>query len=143
MNKPSLLIIPVQNSLMAFKRALDQPELPCIDFEAVVDLVIDSVSSVREAEAELFHLGRTMLRDDFLGSRSGPMLNPSDEVSFYESPEENILGLEHIVALAKTLGQQLKQEFEGFRLYTDGELRYSYHGIIDEHSIILRTRTRR
>lgn len=129
--------------MLAFKRALDQPELPCIDFDAVVDVVVDSVSSRIEAEGELMNLGRTLMKDEFLGARTGTMLNPSDDISFYESPEDNILGLEHIVDLAKKLGQQVKQQFEAYRLYQGDELGYEYHGIIDEHAIILRPRTRR
>lgn len=146
MNKhPSLVIVPVQGGLLAFKEALDQPELPCIDFDAVVGVVIDSVSSKVEADGELLHLGAKLLRDEFFGGRTGPLLNPSDDIDFYESPEENIIGLEHVVDLTRQLGRQLKQEFEAYRLYQDGELGYEYHGILDEHSIVLRptSRTRR
>lgn len=143
MNRPLLLIVPVQNSLLAFKKALNHLELPCIDFEAVVEVVIDAVSSRKEADSELLHLGRTLWKDEFFGARTGSILNPSDDLSFYDSPEDNVFGLEHIVGLAKKLGQQLKQEFEAYRIYQDGETGYEYHGLIDEHAIILRTRTRR
>lgn len=137
MRRPHL-IVPVQESLLAFKRALDQPELPCIDFEAVLGIVVDSMSSRKEAPEELLHLGKTLLRDEYLGSRTGSVFSTDEEVSFYESPEDNILGLEHIVDLAKNLGQQLKQQFEAYRIYTGDDLGYEYHGIIDEHAIILR-----
>lgn len=139
--RPSLLVVPVQDSLLVFKKALDGLDLPCIDFEAVVGAVVDAVSSRKEADGEIQSLGVTLWQDEFFGARTGAMLNPDDEISFYESPEDNVLGMEHIVSLAKKMGQELKQEFEAYRIYQDGETGYEYHGLIDEHAIVLRPRT--
>ncbi len=135
---PRYLVIDAGSSLKDFKSSLEQPELPCIDVFAVLEKVVDTVSSRAEADQELQDLGRVLLADEFLGSRTASLYTYTGDCDFYETVEENIIGLDFIVGMARKLGQNLKQQFEAYQLYQNGEIAYEFHGIVDEHAIALR-----
>lgn len=144
MTRKSLIIVDVTSSLKEFRKAANQPELPStIDVDAVLDCVVDAISCTCEADAELLHLPKRLLCDDFLGSHreaDSSYMKFGDPFSLHESPEDNLFGFEIFSTLAQRLGQQLKQQFETYKLYENGELGYEFDGIVDEHAIALRAR---
>lgn len=135
-----LVIVGTANSFKQFKSAIDQHELPCIDADAVLEQVVEALSSRSESDTELYYLGSKLYEVELLGSKTGPTIfKRNRDIDIYEDPCENVLGVEYVVDLAKKLGHKLKQEFEALRLYNGDELGYEYHGIIDEHAIVLRS----
>ena len=143
MTRKSLIIVDVQSSLKQFRQGMNQPELPnIIDVDAVLDCVVDAISCTVEADAELLHLPTRLLCDDFLGSHRATesLISFDDPFSLHEQPGDDVFGLEIVSSLAQKLGQQLKQHFETYKLYKNGELGYEFHGIVDEHAIALRAR---
>ncbi len=142
--RPAYIVIDTQSNLKAFKYELNRPEMPCIDLDAVLERVVDSLSSRVEAPQEIANLHRSLSEDELLGSRSGiGLFDNEGDYCFYETIEENVFGFETIVDMAKKIGHNLNQQIEAYKLYKGDELGYEYHGIVDEHAIVLRARTRR
>lgn len=148
MNRQVRIIVPMADSFQQFRRAVEQPELPVIDIDAVLDCVVDAVSCRIETTGELLDkIPRLLYGSELLGARVKPNGMPymqfGDPFSLHEEPDENIFGLQHVTTLAQRLGLQLQQQFEAYRLYQNGELAYEFDGIVDEHAIALRARSRR
>jgi hypothetical protein len=109
------------------------PNVPFIDFDALMDRVVDAVSSTVEAQNELTHLPDTFMRDGLLGQGIG--LDGDDEGFDLFLPER-------ITSCASKLGYRLLDEFKQLKLYKDGELPYLYEGMTNDRSILLRLRSR-
>ena len=144
--RPQFLVIGVDNTLKELKRAINQPELPHIDLDALLDHVVDTLRHRQTADWELRAMPVRLLTEEVLCSRqlhgTRPYSGSLHSDSYYEDLWENLFGLELIADCATKMGHALKRTLDADRLFEQGYLQFEYHGILDDTSLILRGRRR-
>lgn len=144
--RPQYLVIGVDNTLKELKRAINQPELPHIDLDALLEHVVDAVHHRQTADWELRAMPARLMTQEVLCSKHvhspRPYSGSLHSDSYYEELWESVLGLELIASCASKMGHALKRTLDADRLFEQGYLQFEYHGILDDTSLILRGRRR-
>ena len=138
-NRPSKLIVEVGPELKEFRDLLNDLSLPTIDFDAVLEQVVDAVRHDPSANAELYELPQTFLTTDLMVSRATFATYPNSE-HYLGDQWEDVLGLEMVAVRAKAIGQRIVSTFRQLKLFEGEYLKFEYDGTLDDKTLVLRTR---
>lgn len=135
---PNKVIIDVEDYLINLKNAINQPSLPTIDTDVLLESIVDAVSYYPTAQEELLELPVTLIENEVFGSkirRYHPGCDVDDlldSIPNLDSVSENVI---------KT-GHAFCRYFKQHGLFVDQYLNFEYDGIIDDRSILFRKRRR-
>lgn len=123
---PTYLIIPIGSALRDLKDAVYEPDLPSIDVEALLELVVDSIRYPQHSDSYLTKLPRILLDNDMLTS--------------HRDLDVDYIGLEFVAHRAAATGRSLQRIFQQYQLFESNGLNFEFDRTLDERTIVLRKR---
>jgi hypothetical protein len=135
---PSKVIIDVDDYLIKLNSSINQPDIPTIDIDALLDFIVDSISHYPSAENELWELSHNLVKNELLGSRTNSRQTGWDS----GDQSESLKGLEAVAINSVRIGHALCRYLKHHGLFVDQYLNFEYGGVIDERSLLFRRRRR-
>lgn len=134
---PKVLIFDVKSAYIQFISAVSEPNLPTIDEDAVLSLVVETLRHRQTIEYEMMNLQKQMVEGEGLVEKA--IVEDLNNVHFFcEEADDLRTGLDCVAIAAKNIGRVIETQVVSYGLREDDFFNYEYGGIINNGTIILR-----
>ena len=134
---PRVLILDVKTAYTQFVSAVSEPNLPTIDEDAVLSLVVDTLRHRSTIDNEMMCLQDQMVNGECLVEKT--IAEDLKNVHFFcEEADDLRIGLDCVAVAAKNIGRVIAGHVTTYGLREDDFFNYEYKGIINNGTIILR-----
>ena len=134
-NFPSRVLIGVDDSIGQLRNTLADKTLPCIDADVLIECLIDVVQDVN-ARVSGDAVMERLYRHEVVVRRSYNEGIPWDVAEL----DDYVFAMENLRLRADRFTRDFRQQVQQLGVYQDGELPYEYDRLLDDSTIVLRTR---
>lgn len=137
MNLPEFIMVNLGDTCNDLHAVIDNSSYPTIDFDVVMEKIIDCLLHHPTVNGELSYLHTSLFTHEILNEN---FLHGKD-VSIDDSIDDQVLNPDIIVLTAYHVGQMIHKHFRDYKLYVEDILHYEYSKM-DNHGQILYLRRR-
>lgn len=136
-NFPTIVVLDASESYSYFTETLNQPQLPTIDEDAILSLMVDALRHKPTAETELFCLKQNMINGECLSERC--IAEDMDNEHYFSSEIQSLKTDLMVVAdSVMRISYQLISDLKRFGLYENNFFNYEFERVVNNGTFILR-----